>query len=112
MRAPSAFLSARLALAEMQRLLEAGGALMRANQRQAQPVVTKVALGQPPHVLGTDGVYPPAAFPLHATRSVVRLAAGLPPAHAVGAVRGPRGAALAVLVRPCQLVCGDRLPAQ
>jgi hypothetical protein len=43
----------------MQRLLEAGGALVRANQRQAQPIVTEKALRQPLHVLGADDVYAP-----------------------------------------------------
>ena len=96
----------------MQRLLEAGGALMRANQRQAQPVVTKVALGQPLHVLGTDGVYAPQHVVQLAHLTQERLAVAQPPGDAVGVFQAQDGAALDVLFRPCQLVCGDRLPAQ
>src|SRR5258705_7400923 len=90
MRATSAFLSARLAVAEAQRLLEAGGALVRANQRQAQPVVTKEALRQSLHVLGADGGYPPAALPIKSTRSVVRRPACIAHARACRSIRRPR----------------------
>src|SRR5258706_8013087 len=90
MRATSAFLSARLALSEMQRLLEAGGALVRANQRQAQPIVTEKALRQPLHVLGADGVYAPAALPIKSTRSVLRRPACIAHARACGSIRQPR----------------------
>jgi hypothetical protein len=95
----------------MQRLLEAGGALVRANQRQAQPIVTEKALRQPLHVLGADGVYAPQHVVQLAHLAQERLAVAQPPGDAVGVLQAQDGAALDVLLRPCQLVCGDQLPA-
>ena len=93
-------------------MLEAGGALVRANQRQAQPVVTEEALGQPLHVLGADGVYAPQHVIQLAHLAQERLAVAQPPGDAVRVFQAQDGAALDVLLCPCQLVCGDRLSAQ
>ncbi len=111
MRATSAFLSARLAVAEALRLLEAGVALVRANQRQAQRVVTEEALRQSLHILGADGIYAPQHVVQLAHLAQERLAVAQPPGDAVGVLQAQDGAALDVLLRPCQLVCGNRFPA-